>query len=83
MEDSDNKFTLNENIIDYYFRSSYFVILIIIISIIYKKTDYIYQIYTYIENGIFNSYVLLLNLIALYFIFYKIKFRFTFSITYN
>jgi hypothetical protein len=71
------------NIIDFYFRSTIWIIVMIVLSIIYKKTDYMYQLCAYIVTGTFNSYILLLNLVALYLIFYKIKFRITFSIIYN
>lgn len=71
----------NNNVFKYYIRSIYIIFIAIIISMIYNKTDYIFLIYNYIKS--LNSYTLIINIIALYFILYKLKFEITFSISYN
>ena len=78
MEDSNAK-----TVFDFYFRGNYFFFIPIILSVLLKKTDYILFLWNCIKSQSLNSSILTLNLLALYFILFKLKFRFKFTISYN
>lgn len=71
------------NLLNLYFRGNYIFIIPILVSILFKKSDYIYWIFNLLKQYNLCSFLISLNIIALYIIFYKIKFNFTFTISYN
>ena len=70
-------------LINIYFRANYIFIILTILTILLKKTDYIYWIFDIIKEYNSFAFIILLNIFAIYIILYKIKFIFTFSISYN
>ena len=70
-----------KTLINLYFRGDYFIFVPIVLSILFRQSDYLYWIFNLILKHNFNSLLLLVNIIGLYIILYKIKI--TFSINYN
>ena len=79
----NNKTDGVKNLFNLYFRGNYIFIIPILVSVLFKKTDYIYWIFNLLKEYNSCSFLILLNIVALYIIFYKIKFNFTFTISYN
>lgn len=81
----NNATNINDGIslFNLYFRGNYIFITPILISILFKKSDYIYWILNLLKQYNLCSFLIILNIVALYIIFYKIKFNFTFTISYN
>lgn len=69
-------------VINYYIRCIYIVLFVIVFNIFYQ-TNNILWIYDYFKENLISSYAFLINVIALYFILFKLKFIITFSISYD
>jgi hypothetical protein len=64
--------------------ANYIVIFIAIIySLLYNNYDYIYWLIDISKSNSFNLFLVILNVFGLYLILEKIKFNFSFSISYN
>lgn len=66
------------------FTANYIVIFIAIIySLLYNNYNYIYWLIDICKSNSFNLFLVILNVFGLYLILEKIKFNFSFSISYN
>ncbi len=66
------------------FTANYIVIFIAIIySLLYNNYNYIYWLIDISKSNSFNLFLVILNVFGLYLILEKIKFNFSFSISYN
>ena len=70
-------------LINIYFRANYIFIILTLFTVLLKKSDYIYWILNIIKEHNSFTFLILLNIFAIYIILYKIKFIFTFSVTYK
>jgi hypothetical protein len=72
-----------KNIISYELRCHYLIIIPILLSLIFQRTELIYLIFNNFDIYTFKTIILILNFFALYIVFFKIKIKFTLCIAYN